>query len=316
MATMIMASLTEVSSSLSRHSRRYRISHANVRSTTHRRGITTKPFAPLGRLSSSTAQPQNRRAHATSPAYAESAHTSRSDGNRALPPRSSALAPARSLTSAAVTSTASSSPVLSTSTCRLRPATFFPPVVAAGAGQRGALDRLAVHRPGGRLGRAAVADAAVVAQRVVEAPPGAVPLPAAEVAVDGVPGREVARQHAPGAAGAQQVEDGVEDVAAVVLGGPAAGPRGGDQGGDVGPLHVRQVGRVVLPAHGPILRRRTATNRLFQQALSINPLGFSRRHGYPVSSASGSDASDRPHTGHIPAQHSNRCCISRSTCGT
>src|SRR3954447_16533662 len=249
MATRTIVSLTGVSASLSRHSRRYWDSHPNVRSSTHRRGITTNPVAPGGRRLTSTAQPQNRFAQATSPACAESAHTSRSPGNRRLPPLSSALAPARSLTLAAVTRTASSRPVVSTSTCRLRPTTLFPPVVPPRAGQRGALDRLAVHHPGGRVGGPAVEAAAVGPQRVVDGGPRPVLLPPAEVPVDGVPRREVAREHPPRAPGPQQVEHRRHDIPAVVLGRAAARLRPGDQVLDVEPLEVRQVRGVALPAH-------------------------------------------------------------------
>ena len=57
---------------------------------------------------------------------------------------------------------------------------------------------------------------------------GAVVTPLVEVAPDGALGREVDGQVSPLAAGAEDVEDGVEDVPHVGLAGPpAAGRRGG-----------------------------------------------------------------------------------------
>jgi hypothetical protein len=64
------------------------------------------------------------------------------------------------------------------------------------------------------------------------------------------------RQHPPGAAGPDQVEDGVHQVPAGVLSGPAAGHRAGDEVLDVAPLQVGQVRRVALPCHAPEPTRR------------------------------------------------------------
>src|SRR5262249_58197434 len=74
---------------------------------------------------------------------------------RASSPRTSASSqqpPSRSCTSAGSTSKAHTKPSESTATKRLRPLTFFPPVVALGAADVGRLDRLAVH-PQRRRGR-------------------------------------------------------------------------------------------------------------------------------------------------------------------
>jgi hypothetical protein len=144
----------------------------------------------------------------------------------------------------------------------LRPLIFFPRVEAAFAAPLAGLNRLAVEHGRGRLLVPALGVAQVGAQGVVDPLPGPVGLPAAEVAVDGLPGGEVVRQHSPGAAGGQEVEDGVEQVPVGVLPGPAAGLGAGDQVFDVGPLEVGQVRRVALPfAHadsvqGPPTRRK------------------------------------------------------------
>src|SRR5262249_3204828 len=54
------------------------------------------------------------------------------------------LAPSQSCTSAGRTARPQISPRVSTSRCRLRPDTFFPPVVPLGAAGLGGLDALAV----------------------------------------------------------------------------------------------------------------------------------------------------------------------------
>src|SRR4051812_33836109 len=102
---------------------------------------------------------------------------------------------------AAWTTTMSNRPMVSTNTCRLRPLTFFPRVVAAVAAAAGRLDRLAVQDGRRRLRLPAGEIAGVIAEGIMHDLPGAVLLPTAEVAVDAVPGREVVRQRPPGAAG-------------------------------------------------------------------------------------------------------------------
>jgi hypothetical protein len=72
---------------------------------------------------------------------------------------------------------------------------------------------LAVDDAGARLGLPAGLGARRQGQHHPDPMPHAVLAEAAEVAVDRAPGRERPRQHPPRAAGAQQVEDGVEDVA-------------------------------------------------------------------------------------------------------
>src|SRR5262249_57633624 len=79
---------------------------------------------------------------------------------------------------------------------------------------------------------------------------GAVVSPLSDVAPDGTPGREVVGEVAPLAAGPQEVEDGVEDIAHRGLAGPATGVHG-DKGLDEGPLLVGQVAGVSLGSHTP-----------------------------------------------------------------
>ena len=77
---------------------------------------------------------------------------------------------------------------------------------------------------------------------------GAVVPPLVEVAPDGALGREVLGQVTPLAAGAQDVEDGIDDVAQVGLAGPAAGVDGQVRL-DQGPLRVGDVAGVGLRSH-------------------------------------------------------------------
>ena len=78
---------------------------------------------------------------------------------------------------------------------------------------------------------------------------GPVASPLVEVAPDGALGREVDGQVAPLAAGAEDVEDGVEDVPHVRLAGPPAAGFGGDVGLDQGPLGVGDVAGVMVCSH-------------------------------------------------------------------
>ena len=95
------------------------------------------------------------------------------------------------------------------------------------------------------------------AEQVVDGVEGAVVPPLVEVPPDGALGREVLGQVAPLAAGAQDVEDGIDDVPQVGLAGPPAGVDG-DVRLDQRPLLVGHVAGVGLRSH-PILRARPPT---------------------------------------------------------
>jgi len=63
--------------------------------------------------------------------------------------------------------------------------------------------------------------------------------------IDGLPGREVVGQEPPGAAAAENVEDGVEDLAPVVDARSSRGiGRGGKMGFESGPFGVGEVALV------------------------------------------------------------------------
>ena len=138
---------------------------------------------------------------------------------------------------------------MSTSRCRLRPAIFFPRVVAPIPAAAGRLDRLAVQHGGRRVPGATVQLPHLGPQGVVDPVPGAVGLPPPEVGVHRLPRRIVVRHGPPRAPGAEQVEHRVGQVAVVVLPRPAARLRSREQVLDVVPLEVLQVGRVWLPCH-------------------------------------------------------------------
>src|SRR5215218_5435023 len=88
-----------------------------------------------------------------------------------------------------------------------------PIVAALFSSHPGTLDRLTIHYPGAGLGVPPEADPHPLAQSNVHPFPRPVQTPGAEVVVDSLPGWEVVRQQPPGAAAANDVEDGVEDLA-------------------------------------------------------------------------------------------------------
>jgi len=109
-------------------------------------------------------------------------------------------------------------------------------------------DGLAVEH-GGAWGCLASSPFAVFEQqRMVEAIPDAFAFPSPQVVIDGLPRREVVRQKPLGAPGAQQIEDGVHDLALFGLARAASGAGVGDHGRNGGPLVVSQVGGVVAAA--------------------------------------------------------------------
>src|SRR5918998_1176210 len=75
---------------------------------------------------------------------------------------------------------------------------------------------------------------------------GTVEPPSPEIVVDGLPGRKVVGQQAPGAAASQDVEDGVYDLTQGVQPGSSGCVRCGQMGLYVRPLFLGEVGRVCL----------------------------------------------------------------------
>src|SRR5262249_16383401 len=89
----------------------------------------------------------------------------------------------------------------------------------------------------------------LAAQGVVDPVQCPVAAPGVEVAPGGALGREVAGQIAPLAAGAEEVEDGVDDVPHVGLAGPAAARLVGQMGLGQGPLGIAEVAGVMVHSH-------------------------------------------------------------------
>src|SRR5262249_53153395 len=173
-----------------------------------------------------------------------------SAGRGSAPPtrRKTSLAPSQSWMSAGRTARPQTSPSVSTSRCRLRPPIFFPGVVPLGAAGLGGLDRLAVDNAGagGVLPTRQAAD--VDPEDVMDLLEETLVPPGVEVVADELPRGEVVREHPPGTAGAGQVAEGIDDLAAGV-GAVPAGPSGGlplrrEQVFDVVPLDGRQVAGV------------------------------------------------------------------------
>src|SRR5215207_2473448 len=109
----------------------------------------------------------------------------------------------------------------------------------------GALDRLRIDNTRGGLRITPKTDPQALADGCVEPLPGTIDAPEAKVMVDGLPRREVVRQQAPGAAAAENVEDGVEDLAQVVEARSSRGFRGwGQMGFDARPFSIGEVGLV------------------------------------------------------------------------
>src|SRR5919199_1156376 len=212
--------------------RRLRPSQARVRSTTQRRGGTTKPSWAAGRLTTSKAIPYSVCSHRakSSPLYPWSAHSFWSVCHPRWLTWSTHRAPSRSPTSAAWTTTASSSPAVSTRMWRLRPRTFLASVVAPLAPGLGRLGALAIDDCGRGLRCPAGLLPRLLHQVLMDLLQGAVPGPLVEVVAHAGPRRELPRQQPPLAARARKVQQRVDDFPQFQAGGApraAVGPEAG-----------------------------------------------------------------------------------------
>src|SRR5438067_1335105 len=222
MATLMNASLLAVVRSYSLDSRRDRPSQPNVRSTIHRFGWTTNPTCPANFRITTPTHPHITQAWVRAVSKCESPHTTFSRLTAARNRSISGMPPARSWVSAGTTTSAHSSPRVSTATNRLRPATFFPPVVPVRGTELGPLDRLTIDDRDGRLGVLPGGPPDLLPQRVVDPVPGAVGLPRPEVVEHDPVRRQVVRQGPPHAPVAGLVQDGVDHLPAGVPGRTAA----------------------------------------------------------------------------------------------
>src|SRR6266852_2758079 len=130
----------------------------------------------------------------------------------------------------------------------------FPPIDVLGVvppallPAAGAIHGLAIHAGGGAGGVRLLGRADLGAEEVVDGVQGAVVPPLVEVPPHGGLGREVLGEVAPLAAGTQEVEDGIDDVAQV---GRARSPArvDGQVRLDQSPLRVADVAGVGLGSH-------------------------------------------------------------------
>ncbi len=105
-------------------------------------------------------------------------------------------------------------------------------------------ERPVIHHAGARTRIPSDAHAQTLAQGGVQPLPGTVEAPGPEVVVDGLPGRKLVGQQAPGTSATQHVEDGVEDLPQGMDSRAAGSLRDGEVRLYAGPLGVGKVGLV------------------------------------------------------------------------
>src|SRR5258708_1075924 len=111
-------------------------------------------------------------------------------------------------------------PRLSTRKCRLRPQIFFCRVVAfLGTTHRTGFHRLAIENPDGWVGITAGLQPDLTMQGFPDLLPYPLAFPSSEVPIDGFPGGQVVGKQSPGATTAQDIQDRVDDLSALIDGG-------------------------------------------------------------------------------------------------
>src|SRR5512133_4176132 len=139
-------------------------------------------------------------------------------------------------------------PCVSTRTCLLRPHVFFPHIIALfRATHRTGFDRLTIDDPCAGLRISPLLFAHLPPQGLQDVLPDPFALPATEVVVNSAPRRKLMRQQAPRAAAAQDVEDGIDNLASLMhlIGGIWGNRR--DQGLHHLPLRIREIGGIGHP---------------------------------------------------------------------
>jgi len=154
--------------------------------------------------------------------------------------------PSSSEMSAGWTSKRSKNPFVSTQHCRLRPLTFFFPIVAAFSACFGRCDGLGVQNADGRLRVAIQRLSRQFAQRIIDGDKGSIAIPFVKIVSNRTHWRNIVRTHAPLAPGAMVGAQRVDDRAVIDVGrATAAGRRGGDRRRDSGPRFIGQIGRIL-----------------------------------------------------------------------
>src|SRR3954452_12356475 len=170
-------------------------------------------------------------------------------GNRRCRSASTSSAAGRSCRSAGRTLASSSRPCVSTTRWRLRPFTFLPPSWPRGPPiSVVSTDWLSMTEALG-WGGAADLFAHALAQGGVDRLPQAARAPPAEVVEGRLPGREAVRQHPPRHPAAQDVEDGVEDLAQSGRAGTPSGLPGRKQRLEDGEFRFGQITVIMLAVH-------------------------------------------------------------------
>ena len=163
------------------------------------------------------------------------------------------MAPSRSCTLAAVTTTVRTSPRVSTRICRLRPLMFWA-YRSRGPPFFGGLHGLTIDDPGTRLAPLPSGHADITAEQVMHQLPSPIVAPAPKILIDDLPGREIMGQQAPSTATTQDIEDGVQDFTFGLLLGAAPRLGCGHIGGDQRPFLVSKVGRIRFAGcHAPMV---------------------------------------------------------------
>ncbi len=148
--------------------------------------------------------------------------------------------------SAGWTSTRSKNPFVSTQHCRLRPLTFFSPIVAAFSACFGRCDGLGVQDADGRLRVAIQRLSRQFAQGIIDFDECSITISFVERVPNRTHWRNIFWTHAPLTARAMFGAQRVDDRAAINFGRtPAVGRRGDDEWRDGGPLRIGQIGRIL-----------------------------------------------------------------------
>ena len=239
------ASAEDGVASWSRLSLRHRASQPKVLSITQRRGCTAKPFRSCFGLTISTATAVA--VPTRSPWYAWSAKQRARNGHGRREARSRAMAPWLSCRVAVVQvggrhGRQQQAPVGVGEQVALASDDAPGRVVAAPSANADAAGarRLRVHHRAARAGLAPAQLAISHRQRMGKSLEHARLRQPQEPAVHRGPGREVARQMSPCAAGPQQVKDGIHHLAQRPAPGAAGRGGSGQQGGDQRPFGVAQ----------------------------------------------------------------------------
>ena len=180
----------------------------------------------------------------------------------------------------------------------MRPAIFFPSVVAPVAPATRRLHRLAIQHRRGWPGGAVIEAPHFPPQSLVNPLPSAVGLPQPKIRVHRLPRREVMRQRSPRAASAQQVEHRIQQIAVTMPSRPASRLGSRNEVFDVVPLKIFQVCWVGLPCHdaqanrSPNIAKDGFLNTLLGLETTMFPIrAIPRRPAAPVQSAAEQSAS-------------------------